>query len=185
MYIEEMIYEDSKTLQVLLSFLHSQQDQVRRVIFDTQEEYFHFLPGDPRDGSERFIGTLSHVMSTAGLGLMYRVIQAKSLFQILKNHNFNGQSCRVLFILKDDFLPENHTRLFVHFVNGRPCIEEDEQADVEVSMEIAEFSSLLMGTVTFSALYRYGLAAISNTNYLQEVNLLFTVSEQPKCTVRF
>lgn len=185
LYIEELIYENTLALKTLLSFLHSQEDQVKTIIMDTQDEYFHFLLSDVRDGSEEFIGTLSHVTNSQGLGIMYRVINVAGIFSRLQNHNFNNQSCRVKFSIVDDFFPVNSSNIIVQFINGRAKVVEQGSYEAEVWLDIANFSSLLMGTVTFGSLYKYGLTALSDEKYVAVIDRLFLVSEKPHCTVRF
>jgi predicted acetyltransferase len=185
MYIEELLYEDTETLSTLTAFLNSQSDQVRTIIIDTQDEYFHFLPKDARDGTNSFIGTLSHVTNTQGLGIMYRVIDAAGVFAMLANHNFNSQTCQVKITIIDDFFSANNAAIIVHFRDGRASVEPEGCYEVEISLNIAEFSSLLMGTVNFRSLYQYGLATISDEQYVSVLNNLFMVSQKPQNTVRF
>ncbi|WP_408636410.1 hypothetical protein [Paenibacillus baekrokdamisoli] len=45
--IKKLVYETSDALFELCTFLHTQFEQVERVIMDTQDEYFHFLLSDP------------------------------------------------------------------------------------------------------------------------------------------
>lgn len=185
MYIEEFIYEDTETLRALLTFLHSQEDQVKKIIIDTQDEYFHFLPSDARDGANGFIGTLSHVTNTQGLGIMYRVIDTAGIFRLLVGHNFNGQTCRVKFIVADDFFAENNKAVIVHFAGGQAKVSPEGCYETEVTLTISDFSSLLMGTVSFRSLYQYGLATISDEKYVGIIDSLFRVSQKPQNTVRF
>ncbi len=50
---------------------------------------------------------------------------------------------------------------------------------------MAEFSSLLMGSVRFSSLYRYGLAEISDQGAVDQIDKLFGVAAKPICTTPF
>lgn len=185
MYVEELIYEDAATLHALLEFLHSQRDQIKTIIIDTQDEYFHFLPVDARNGTNDFIGTLSHVTNTQGLGIMYRVIDVAGIFAMLENHNFNGQHCRIKFTVIDDFFAVNNKSVIVNFLDGHAKVAPEFDYDAEVFLTIADFSSLLMGTVTFCSLYQYGLVKVSDEKYLSIINDLFLVSQKPLNTVRF
>ena len=51
MLVEEMVYETREALLGLLAFLRSQSDQIRRIEINTQDENFHLLLDDVRDGS--------------------------------------------------------------------------------------------------------------------------------------
>ncbi len=41
--VKKFIYESREALMELMTFLHTQLDQVNDVILNTQEEYFHYL----------------------------------------------------------------------------------------------------------------------------------------------
>jgi hypothetical protein len=52
-------------------------------------------------------------------------------------------------------------------------------------LDISNFSSLIMGTVSFKALVRLGLANISDKKYTKLVNEIFKTEELPMCLVTF
>ncbi len=62
---------------------------------------------------------------------------------------------------------------------------EGGEHDVSLRLDIAEFSSLLAGSVDFCSLYRYGLAEISDPAYIRTVNRIFAVEQKPICTTSF
>ena len=183
--IRELVHENRRVLSELLAFLHTQGDQIDQIIYPTQDESFHFVPFDPRDGSDHTIPIIAHQTNTQGVGIMYRVIDTKGIFRILKNHSFNNQDCFLNINLKDSFLPQSRPSVAVRFENGLPHIEGDGKCDVEVSMDIADFSSLIMGTVELRSLYEYGLAEISDETYLEIVGKIFRVEQKPICHTMF
>jgi predicted acetyltransferase len=185
MYIEEIIYEDTESLKILLAFLRGQADQVRNIIIDTHDEYFHYLLSDPRNGSNNFLATLSHESNLQGLGIMYRVVNVIEIFKSLSNHNFGRQNCKMKLSISDDFLACNNGSITIEFQQGIAEIKNIDDYDVEISLGISEFSSLLMGTVNFNTLHRYGLAKISDEGYIEIINKIFMLDEKPKCTVKF
>jgi len=185
MYIEEIIYENTEALKIVLAFLHSQTDQVRDIIIDTNDEYFHYLLSDPRNGSNNFLATLCHESNRQGLGIMYRVVNVIEIFKCLHLHNFGGQDCNMKLTINDDFLACNTTSVMIRFRQGIAEINTIDAYEVEVSIDISEFSSLLMGTVNFNTLYSYGLAKVSDSGYVGIINKIFTTDERPKCTVKF
>ena len=183
--IRELIHENRCVLSELLAFLHTQGDQIDRIIYPTQDESFHFVPFDPRDGSDHTIPIIAHQTNTQGVGIMYRVIDTKGIFRILGNHSFNNQDCVLNIKLKDTFLPQNKSSVTVRFDNGLPHVESSGRYDVEVSMDIADFSSLIMGAVEFRSLCEYGLAEISDQGYLDIVDRIFRVEQKPICHTLF
>jgi len=183
--IRELVHENRCVLSELLAFLHTQGDQIDQIFFPTQDESFHFVPFDPRDGSDHIIPIIAHQTNTQGIGIMYRVIDTKGVFGTLKNHNFNSQSCVLKINLKDSFLPQNEPSVVVRFENGFPLVDHRGKYDVEISMDIADFSSLIMGAVEYRNLFEYGLAEISDESYLDVVGKIFRVEHKPICHTMF
>jgi len=183
--IREFIYESRTALSELMTFLHTQADQIRHIIFNTQDEFFYYLLLDPRNGSPTLIPDIYHESNIQGVGLMYRVIHAQRIFDLLGEHNFGGQTCRLKLTIEDSFLPENAGSVFLRFEDGRLHLMDDRDYDVEVCMDVAEFSSLLVGAVNFGSLYKYGLAEISDPGYVGTIDKVFAVEDKPICTTAF
>ncbi|MGE5632328.1 MAG: enhanced intracellular survival protein Eis [Caulobacteraceae bacterium] len=183
--VRELLYENAEALMELMTFLNTQDDQINRVIINTQDEYFHYLLSDPRNGTDRIFSPVCHESNIQGLGIMYRVINVRGLFEAMKGHNFNNQSCRLRLNIRDNFLEENNAGLIVHFENGNARIAEDNGYEAEISMDIADFSSIVVGAVDFKALLKYGLAEISDVKYTPVVNELFRAEQKPICLTAF
>ena len=64
-------------------------------------------------------------------------------------------------------------------------IDVQDAHDVEIRLDVAEFSPLLLGVVSFRSLYLYGLAEISDTGYLETINRLFLADARPICLTAF
>ena len=170
--IRDFVYENPKALSALLTFLHVQLDQVNRIVFETQDPDFHWLIHDPRNGEPNIFKT-SQESNVQGLGVMYRVIDTKLLFQSLNGRNFNDVSIKVKINLADSFLPPNNRAVTVYFKNGYATLVDNGESDVEISVDVSEFSSMIMGVVDFQTLYSYGLAKIGDKKYLHKVDNLF------------
>jgi predicted acetyltransferase len=183
--VREFVYEHRKALAELLTFLYSQADQIRLVILRTQDEEFHHLLPDPRNDSGVLLPSVYHPTNVQGVGLMYRVIDTPGIFERLREHNFGGQTCRVKLTISDSFYPANAGSLTVQFRDGLPTLTDDRAHDVEIRLDVAEFSSLLLGVVSFRSLHLYGLAEISDTSYLETINRLFLADAKPICLTAF
>jgi predicted acetyltransferase len=121
-----------------------------------------------------------------GLGIMWRVVDVAGLFGVLKTHNFNGVDLKVKVTVRDSFLPENDGSTIVHFTNGRPKVRSARATwEVELTMDIAEFSSMVLGVIPFERLFHYGLVDLSDDGYLNAVARLFHAAEPPVCTSQF
>jgi predicted acetyltransferase len=185
-HIQEWIYETPEALSELSTFLHTQADQNRRILVDTQDEDLHHLILDPRDGSGKLIPSVYHQSNAQGVGLMYRVVGVPGIFDLLAEHNFGGQTCTVKLTIDDSFLPDNAGTTLLRFEGGQLENTGDEgQPDVEVQLDNAHFSSLLAGTVSFSSLYHYGLAGVSDIDYVEILDRLFAVEHKPMCMTHF
>jgi hypothetical protein len=58
-------------------------------------------------------------------------------------------------------------------------------ADAVIQLDVASFSSLVMGAIDFVSLYRYGQATLSNPDMLFVINTLFRTDQKPICMTRF
>jgi predicted acetyltransferase len=183
--LRALIYDDRRALSALLGFLRKQADQVGRILFETQDETFHYLLKDPRNGSGNLLAGLWHETNTQGTGIMYRVVDVPRLFEALREHDFGGATCRLRLTLSDTFLPENAGSYLIAVEEGRAELIADGAADVEAGMDIADFSSLAVGAIDFGRLYNYGLATISDPRHVALVNRIFRADVRPWCLTVF
>lgn len=183
--VRELVYRDSETLQSLLAFLHSQVDQVERVIFHSQEEDFHALFADPRDASRHFFLGDWQQIAVAGLGVMYRFLDLPAAFRALAGHDFGGVTANLRLTVRDSFLPEADGSYDLVFQRGRVQLEDGVSPEVELTLDIADFSSLLMGSLRLRSLVRYNLATLSDPAWLDRLDQLFRVTEKPLCMTDF
>lgn len=183
--IQELVYTSREALDGLLEFLRTQADQVDRIVLTTADETFHYLLSDPRNECEALIPSVYHESNVQGVGLMYRVVNVPGIFRDLAARDFNGAHCRLKLTVRDTFLPENAGSTLIYFEQGRATLPATGEYDVEVTLNIAEFSALLVGAVDFRRLYTYGLAEISDVGYLDTVQRLFAVTQKPICLTAF
>jgi len=184
-HIREWVYETYSALAEMMTFLHTQADQIRHIIFETQDEFFHFLLQDVRSEPNVVIPSVYHHSSLQGIGLMYRVIDVPRVFTQLAERDFGGQTCRLKLTLADSFLPENAGSTYLAFEAGRVKVTAPGEYEVEARMDIAEFSSLLAGSVPFKRLLHYHLAEISAAEYEETLARIFHVADKPMCMTAF
>jgi predicted acetyltransferase len=182
--VRELVYDSADDLLDLMGFLHLQADQIDRVIFYTQDEHFHFLLHDPRNDSGNLLPQVYHESNTQGVGIMYRVIDVPRLFNILEDHNFGHVTCQLKISLEEGFFPENAGNYVVHFQDGRVSVTPDEQYDVEIRLNVSQFSSLVVGAISFKHLNEYGLVSLSDMTYVDLLNRLFA-APKPICFTEF
>jgi predicted acetyltransferase len=117
--------------------------------------------------------------------MMYRVLDTPGIFALLRDHDFGGQSLTLRLTVRDPFSPPNDGTTTIHFANGRPTVIPDEEPDITLALDIADFSSLLIGSVRFRTLHRLGLAEIGDPTHATTLDRLFAVDQPPICTTRF
>lgn len=178
------IYENKAAFSQLIGFLASQIDQAGHIIFETQDENFYFMLDYPTNDRGYEI-ELHHQSNVQEVGICYRVINVPRVFEILNKHNFANANLKLKITIADSFYPQNEGSTMVYFEDGSAIIQENEaEFDVEISMDISEFSSLIMGSIGFKKLYHYGLAVISNEMYISTIDKIFA-TQKPICISRF
>jgi predicted acetyltransferase len=183
--VKELVYHNLAVFKQLMNFLHTQFDQINRIVINTQDEYFHYLLSDPRDESDNSFAPVYHQSNLQGVGLMYRIIDTALFFTQLDQHSFNNENIKLKLNIVDNFVEENSKPIIVEFKNGRPQVVGGINYDAEISMDISDFSAMAMGCVEFRALLRLGLAEISDESYEETVNSLFKTKDKPMCTTTF
>jgi predicted acetyltransferase len=181
----ELFYTTPRALAELLSFLHSQFDQCSRVSIETSEDEFYFITSNPTISSGTKMAPTYHESHMAGVGIMYRVMDLGRLFAQLKTPSFSNDRIAVKIALKDTFLPQNNGARVVQFAGGLGQVDNGAKPDVEISLDVAEFSSMLMGAVGFNRLHTYGLAQISDAGHIDRIDRLFAYHQKPVCVTGF
>jgi predicted acetyltransferase len=185
LHVRELIYETREALAALLAFLNAQADQIARIAIETQDEAFHHLFAEPRDDSGALFPSVYHQTNTQGVGIMYRVVDTNTAWAALAGRDFGGETLRLRLHARDGFRPANDLPVTVAFAEGKPRVVEDGQHDVALDLDIAEFSSLLMGAIDLESLYLYGLAEVSDPAWLPQLTRLFATPRKPITTTPF
>jgi len=183
--VSRLVYNSRESLAGLLGFLHAQRDQVNRVVITVSDDEFYFLPDEPRNDSDRMIPPVNQESHTCGVGIMYRVLDTRRLFRALADHDFNGVTLKLRIDIDDSFFASNHGSVTIDFVDGKPVVSDSQACDVAISLKVAEFSSLVMGSIRFRTLHLYRQAEISDLRFLDVVDRLFATEHKPICLTGF
>ncbi|WP_162785143.1 GNAT family N-acetyltransferase [Bacillus sp. P14.5] len=187
LYIHELFFESPQVLREISTFLHRQSDQINRVVMNSNsDELLHFV-NSPESGQTTMVdfpsATDNKHTANAGIGVMYRIVNCINFFKDLqeKSHQFNpGVTLAVKFSIFDSFYPSNSLPFIVAFENGKIVkIEEKGSYEVEIKMDIAEFSSWVMGVKNAHFFLRWGLMEISDERYSSVINCLFQTDRKP------
>ena len=180
MRIIEMVYDSPKVLSEFCTFLHTQDDQIRIIELQTHDDNFHHLLRDPRNDANVVFPSVYHQSHTSGVGIMYRVINVRRLFELVGDHNYGKQTCKLKLTIANSFLEPNDGSMVIHFSRGLAQLKEDRSPyDVELQLDIADFSSLFMGSVDLASLFNYGRARLSDPQYMDTLNKLFATDHKP------
>jgi predicted acetyltransferase len=185
LHVRELIYETREALAALLAFLNSQADQIERVVIETQDEAFTHLFAEPRDDSGQLFPSVYHQTNTQGIGIMYRVVDTRAAWAALAGVDVGGETLRLRLHARDTFRPTNDQPITIAFADGRPHVSEEDTHDIALDLDIAEFSSLLMGVVDLESLHLYGLAEVSDTAWIPRLTRLFATPRKPITTTPF
>jgi predicted acetyltransferase len=182
--LSRLVYETPEALYALLSFFQSQADQIDRILIGTNDEYFHYLLRDVRNGTENLV-EIYHESHVSGVGIMYRVINLPAIFEHSTEHSYGREDFVLEINLDDSFMSANPTKVTVHFSGGRSEVVKTPQPDARITLGVSEFSSLLVGAVPFRTLHAYGLAGISDSKHVAAVDRIFALDSKPVCHTMF
>ena len=127
---------------------------------------------------------VAHESGVQGLGIMYRVLDVPRLFEVLADHDFNSVSCNLQIDLSDSFFPENAGSTIVEVIDGKAQVAPSAAPEVVLSLDVADFSSLVIGVVGLHILIEYGLATLSDEAYAGRLDQLFR-GPKPVCLTQF
>jgi len=113
------------------------------------------------------------------------VINVKGFMENLQCHTFYPESIEFKLIIQDALLPSNNQEWILHFEGGRMEVKKRGRYQTEITLDVSDFSSLLLGVVSFKELYRLGKVRLSEAKYVNLLNQLFLTLEKPRCISAF
>lgn len=187
LHIHEFFFDSPDVIREFSTFLNSQSDQIKRVIMNSNlDEILHFVRS-PESGEKTMVDfpstTDNKHIANVGIGVMYRIVNCLEFFNELKekNHFFNpGITLSVKLSINDNFFPLNSSPFILYIINGEIVeVREEGPFDVELRMNVAEFSSMVMGVENAHFYLKWGLMEISDESYIKVVNSLFQTDSKP------
>lgn len=186
--VQEWIWTKPEAYKQLASWLHSQQDQVDRLIFRTHDQSFVHALINPLNGSNHLIPSVYHEVATAGTGLMYRITNVIDFihemnFQQLKKPD---EYTRILLEIEDTFLAEQNGLYEViyngDFWNTTKLTNSAEKANMTIGIQ--DVSAWWMGCVSLDALNNYGAVILDNLD-IKSLDEWFKPKQGPICLTSF
>lgn len=114
---------------------------------------------------------------------MYRIVNLREFFAATAKRNYNWQTLNLVLRVEDTFRPANSGTYYLRFRDGVLSLSDEPLAGIELWIDIAELSALLMGSASIEALYRFGRARV-NPDHLPTLARLF-LAERPTCLTAF
>jgi predicted acetyltransferase len=183
--VVEFIYDTPAALHAILTFFRSQLDQIQRIRWSTQDENLHYLLLDPRNRSQEMVRIISHPSNVQATGIMYRVLDVGGALEQLQARDFSGETMTLGIVVHDSFVRENTGRTVIRFEDGQPHVDNEATPEITIEMEIGDFSSLLVGSISFRGLWGYGLAGIDDPSAVPRIDALFRQPQKPQCVTGF
>lgn len=172
----------------ICTWIHSQQDQVDRVVIRTHDESFMYQLEDPRNDSNSMIPSVYHEVAQVGSGLMYRLI---SIEEFVKQSNFNSlnrpkEDVTINIYVNDTFSPQQQGGYNLTYNGDSWEIERITitPATADLTISIDDLSSWWMGCVSLEKLSQYGKVGVSDW-YARELDCWFKSYTKPVCLTSF
>lgn len=184
----EWIWTKPRAYKQLASWLQSQQDQVDRIIFRTNDKSFMHALTNPSNDSNRIIPSVYHEVATTGIGLMYRITNVIDFIDELNFQSIRKPDHNIkLFIYVEDTFIKEQSGLYEVIYNGdfwnaTKLSKSKEEANLQIG--IHDLSSWWMGCVSLQALYDYGVVTINNID-IKMLDEWFKPQNSPICFTAF
>jgi predicted acetyltransferase len=177
--IVELVYADRQVFSEFSTFLNNQSDQLKRIILNTFDPEFYQLVNDVRKGNDELFPSVFHDSFSGGIGVMYKIIDLKNFFT--QAGNFGNVNLVIKFKIQDSFAGNRLMTEVVSFDRGKCSLSKNMKSDVELSMGIADFSSLVLGSLSFKQALNHGKVILSNDKFAEKIHRLFYVESKPQC----
>jgi predicted acetyltransferase len=178
--VMEWVYTTDEAMRGLLAFLGSQADQVPSIILNTFDPQLYHLLNDVRNGSGNIITPVYHESNTAGVGLMYKIVNPQHFITTIGHLPLNTTTLTIGWDITDSFSPQKQHQFTMSCIQGKPALT-DAQPDVTISCDITTFSSIWMGALSLDNAMRYGRLTLSNNAHRSQLNQLFAGIPNPQC----
>jgi predicted acetyltransferase len=183
--VDEFISLSLEGTKAILGFLRNQADQFDNIVMYTQDETFYHLFDDPSDIRRCILPHANHSFATASTGLMFRVLNPKEFVKTYSQmREIKGEGITCTFEIDEPFLDHEDTTITLKITEDDFCLSEDESADI-IKISMADFSSMLFGSVSLEHLARYGLIEYDNAEQMKKCSRYLMNCEKPKYHAKF
>ena len=188
MDVKELVYDDEEVLKVLLGGLRMQSDLAQSVIIRTGEPDFYHRLDSCQDVSGNYIDFGFLQTNVSAIGTMYKIVDMKNFVESSAHRQFAPIELKVGFSAKE-MLSDMEQRFTLTFAKDEFGLYSHwsydeselayEEADVRVECNMAELSSLLMGSAEFAGLVRLGVMKVDKPEYIKKLDMLLHAEQKP------
>ncbi len=185
MVVTELVYDSPVVLHALLGYLRNQADLSQTVVIRTGEEDFYHLLPSCQDVTGNYIDFGFLQTNVGAIGTLYKITDPKFFVEQTSYRKFIPVNLTVGFDYYDELLHEEreiNIKFEAHECGKAGCwtvLEDEAECDVRVSCNLAELSSLFMGSAHFASLVRLGVMKLSDAEYEDVLDALFHCKQKP------
>lgn len=184
--VDEMVTLTSGAFQAFSTFLNGQADQVREVLLETQDPHFSEYFDDPSSDDLNTFQTRHQELYRVGVGMMYRVISMEQVLEFLTEKGIPEAFPTLCIDVKDRLLPNQEGTYYVYREENRLAYSRKPRVpEVTMTIDIADFSALVMGSAKLGSLLFSGKVTLSDHRCLPALAELLEAEAAPVCLSRF
>ncbi len=183
--VNELVYDDSEVLRALLGYLRNQSDLAQSIVIRTgEEDFYHILPS-AQDVSGNYIDFGFLQTNIGAIGTMYKVLDPKFFVEATSYRKFLPLTVTVGFDYYDEL---GHCDKVINIKfevqeDGKSSkwtvLDDHAPCDVRAKCNLADLSSLFMGSAHFAGLVRLGSIKLSDKEYEDVLDALFYCKQKP------
>ncbi len=180
MIVKEIFFQSVDVWKQFSTFFNSQSDQIKRIEITTYDTDFYHYISNPVSESKESYQLIRHNIAYEKSGLMYKISNPLKFMESLEENAFENNEVIIRLILTNELFPKKEKYILTYNLeNSKFVINETKRVDVSIKMNLAQFSSILMGALSFSSAYKHGLIDIDNKKYIDCVDKLFRTNNKP------
>lgn len=183
--VSELVYSNGDVLRSLIGGLRMQADLAQNIVIRTGEADFYHLLDSPQDTSGNYIKYGFLQTNVSAMGNMYKIPNIKWFIDNTKNRRFVMDNIKITVRVKDEFknTEEEFSLIFRTSDIGNYSnwfySEDLDDSEFEIICNLADLSSLLMGSAEFAPLVRMGIVKISDVAEIERLDRLFHYCQKP------
>lgn len=186
MVVEEMLFDDGKTLLAFSTFINQQSDQAGFVRLRSQHRNTEFFFDNPGSDDNSTFSTRKIEIHRTGNGMMYRILDLGKLLDTLELPKWIENDFVLKLEVKDNLMEVNNGAWYIYNMEGKSTVTREERDfSVGIKIEVDDLASLLMGSVSLFALVQMGRTELDRPDYLKDLDQVFYYPELPICLSRF